>query len=156
MVEMIWGVMSSPYHFFKKGGSMSQEYVKQKAEMLLSNFDSHSKGVKIRILEMLVESGMSETELMYYARHKRWPDSYSSLKSADDFISETMQRIQQPAMARRKRAAIRNIGVCAALLLAIFLGLSVMIFSSDDSSSKAVDAIPIEESASTVKDGDSL
>lgn len=137
---------------------MSQDYVKEKAEMLLANFDSHSRGVKGRIIDMLVNSGLSEQQLLYYARYKRWPTSRGddvldpTYETFDNFADVDMKR----RMARRKRYAIRNIIVFGSLVFAIFLFLSIMIVGVNESKKTAVDPISIEETTSSVKDGDAL
>lgn len=163
MVEMIWGVMS-PHIIFLKEKRMGRNPVRKthaqmKAEMLLSNFNEHSEDVRQRILEMLIEAGLSRSDLMYYARNRQWPESSAESESEsftfNDYTDEILKRSQR-VIIKRKKAAIRNIAVFGGLVFALFILVSVMIFSGDDKSEKTVDAISIEEPTSTVKDGDSL
>ncbi|MHA1817453.1 MAG: hypothetical protein ACTSX1_15735 [Candidatus Heimdallarchaeaceae archaeon] len=132
-------------------------HAQMKAEMLLSNFNEHSEDVRQRILEMLVEAGLSRNELIYYAKNRQWPESSAESESFtfNDYTDEILKRSQR-VIIKRNKAAIRNIAVFGGLVFAFFILASVMIFSGDDKSEKTVDAISIEEPTSTVKDGDSL
>ena len=128
-----------------------------KAEMLLANFNDHSQGVRQRILQILMEGGLSHEDLMYYANNREWPDESTDTQQGNfnDYGDEVLSRFQTTTI-KRKKAAIRNIAVFGGIFLLLSILFTTMIFNESDNSKKAVDAIPIEESASTVKDGDSL
>ena len=128
-----------------------------KAEMLLTNFNTHSQGVRQRILEILMEGGLSHEDLIYYANNREWPDESTDTQQGNfnDYGDEILSSFQTK-ITKRKKAAIINISVIGGLLFAAFLLVSFMIYNGVDDSKKAVDAIPIEESVSTFKDGDSL
>ena len=140
-------------------------HLQMKAEMLLANFNTHSRGVRQRILEILMDGGLSHEDLMYYANNREWPDKSTDIQpdestdtqpgNFNDYADEMVSR-SQTTIIKRKKAAVRNIAVLGGLLFAFLLSFIVMIYNGNDNSKKAVDAIPIEESASTVKDGDSL
>jgi hypothetical protein len=129
---------------------------KLKAEMLLSNFQEHTKGVQQRIVELLLGSGLTRPDLSYFIEYKKWPNEATIKKSVHpdplQGYTETVTRY-----SKREKTAARNLIIIACFLFILFfVSVFSVIFLSDDSSKKAVNTIPTEQTTQPVKDGNSL
>ena len=138
-----------------KGSPIKDTATKLKAEMLLSNFQEHTKGVQQRIVELLLGSGLTRPDLSYFIEYKKWPNEATIKKSVhtdppQDYTEAVIR------YSKRQKVAARNLIVIACFLFIFFLGIISMSFLSDDSSKKVVNTIPTEQTTQPVKDGDSL
>ena len=133
---------------------------KQKAEVLLHGVmhdRTMSSNIKKRIIQVVLLSGISKSDLKYYLDHEKWPEK-TSYDPDREYHHDPDREYKVKVRPARVRAAQRNLLVALMIAAIMSFGVAFFVLTNDNETEKTAKSTStsIEEPRKPIEEGSKL